>query len=432
MTETTSESAQTATVKSAYSSYVLGVFTLVYCFNYLDRQILAILAEPIKRDLGLQDWQLGFLTGTSFALFYATMGLPIARLADRYNRVNILSIALVVWSSMTALCGVAGNFVQLAAARIMVGVGEAGGSPPAVSILSDYYPEERRATALGIYNLGVPLGTLLGFVVGGWVNELYGWRIAFLTVGIPGILLAIVVKLTIREPERVARTDAAPKHVSLWSAIKVLYANDLYRTTIIATMLYAITVNVFFLWTPANMIRLFGLGTGQVGTIVGIMAGLGGVIGSLGGGYLADRLSKRNRRWLLWIPALSMLAFFPLVTLGVLMADWRAYSLLLAPAFILAIAVNASVWTVTQNAVSPEMRATSAAFMLFAVNLIGLGLGPQLAGLVSDLVQPSFGNRSLQVAIPLVTSFAWIAAYYYFKAAKHIEIQKDKPEGVSL
>src|SRR5262245_8853593 len=182
---------------AAYAHYVVGLLMLVYTVNYLDRNILVILAEPIKRELALRDWQIGFLTGTSFAIFYAVLGLPIARLADRSHRVNICAVALVVWGGMTALCGVVSSYLQLVLARIGVGVGEAGGSPPAVSIISDYFAAERRATALGIYNLGVPVGMLLGFVMGGLINDLYGWRTAFVVAGIPGVLLAVLLKLTV-------------------------------------------------------------------------------------------------------------------------------------------------------------------------------------------------------------------------------------------
>jgi MFS family permease len=185
-----------------YTHYVLGILTVVYVFNFIDRQILAILAQSIKVDLGLSDTQIGALSGIAFGIFYAVLGIPIARLADKYSRVNIISICLGIWSLMTALSGLAGNFWQLLAARIGVGIGEAGGSPPSHSLIADYFPVTGRASALGIYALGIPIGILFGNFAGGWIDQYFGWRNAFMLVGIPGIVLAITLKLTIKEPPR--------------------------------------------------------------------------------------------------------------------------------------------------------------------------------------------------------------------------------------
>lgn len=407
---------------SIYKKYVLGISTLVYAFNYFDRQILAILAEPIKNDLGLQDWQLGFLTGTVFAIFYVIMGIPIARFADRYNRVNIVTIALVTWSFATAVCGAANNLFQLAIARLSVGVGEAGGSPPIASLLADYFDRYSRSTAMGIYNLGVPIGTLLGFAIGGWVNEHYGWRMAFLCAGIPGLVLAAVYKLTVREPKRSSSLRKSGEPVQgTFEDIKQLVRIPAYRMTLVGSALYAVAINVFYLWTPVNMLRTYDLNTSQVGLAVGLLAGVGGALGTVLGGTCASMLSRRDIRWLLWTPALSMGLFFPFVIAGLMVSDWWLYVALLAPAFILSTACLGGIWAVIQNVTPSDTRAMAFAVFLFFVNLIGLGLGPQLSGLLSDLLRPTYGEAGLRISIGVFCSAAWASGYCFLRASSHLD-----------
>jgi MFS family permease len=392
---------------------------LVYTVNYLDRNILVILSEPIKRELALRDWQIGFLTGTSFAVFYALLGLPIARLADRSHRVNIASVALVVWGGMTALCGVVSSYLQLVLARIGVGVGEAGGSPPAVSIIADYFPAERRATALGIYNLGVPLGMLLGFVVGGVINDVYGWRTAFVVAGLPGVVLALLVKLTIREPQRATTTVTAAPGASVFDDVRLLLRNRLYRGTIIAAAIFNVAAYGVSLWSPANMMRVFELDTRTAGLVMGIASGVGGAVGSLLGGLMSDRLQRADARWLYWVPATAAAGFFPLALAGVLMPNVALYGALLLITYIFSFATHAPFWAVVQSSVPAHKRAIAAAFYLFAINLIGLGLGPQLAGILSDLAEPFFGQMRLRIVIPLLGALALPAAYMLYRTARH-------------
>jgi MFS family permease len=389
---------------------------LVYTVNYLDRNILVILAEPIKHELALRDWQIGFLTGTSFAIFYALLGLPIARLADRSHRVNICSIALVVWGGMTAACGAVSSYLQLVLARIGVGVGEAGGSPPAVSIISDYFPEQTRGTALGLYNLGVPFGMLLGFVVGGVVNDLYGWRTAFVVAGLPGIALAVLVKLTIREPARAPRDDAYAG--SLLADARMLLENRLYRGTVIGAAVFNVAAYGVSLWSPANMVRAFELDTRTAGITMGIVSGLGGALGSFLGGFLSDRLQQRDARWLYWVPALAAAAFFPLALAGVLMPTVNLYAVLLAVTYVVSFATHAPFWAVAQSTVPAHKRAIAAAFLLFLINLIGMGLGPQIAGILSDLAEPFFGQQRLRVVIPLLATLALPAAWLLYRTSR--------------
>lgn len=403
----------------AYSYYVVVLLMLVYTVNYLDRNVLVILAEPIKRELGLRDWQIGFLTGTSFAVFYALLGLPIARLADRSNRVNICSVALVVWGGMTAVCGAVSSYLQLVLARIGVGVGEAGGSPPAVSIISDYFATNRRATALGIYNLGVPFGMLLGFVVGGVINELYGWRMAFIVAGLPGLALAVLVKLTIREPPRVVALNEIAARGSVLEDVRMLLRNKLYRGTMIGAAVFNVAAYGVSLWSPANMVRVFELDTRTAGIAMGLASGIGGGIGSFLGGFLSDRLQRRDRRWLYWVPAIAAAAFLPLVVAGVLMPTVSLYGAFLLCTYVVSFATHAPFWAVAQSTVPPHKRAIAAAFLLFLTNIIGMGLGPQLAGIMSDLAEPLFGQNRLRVVIPVLATLALPAAYLLFRTGRH-------------
>ena len=402
-----------------YPYYVATMFMFAYMFNYLDRNVLIILTEPIKQDLGLRDWQIGMLTGPAFAFFYAILGLPIARLADRSHRVNILSIAMVVWSGMTILCGRAADFAQLALARVGVGAGEAGGSPPAASVIADYFPVERRSTALAIFNMGVPLGMFLGLVMGGWVSQHYGWRTAFLVAGAPGILLALLIKLTVREPKRTV-TKATAERGSIVRALKSLWANQLYRGSILAIMVGNVAINVVVVWSPANMIRSFGVDVQTAGLIMGTLAGAGGIAGSLLGGALTDRLFRRDSRWLFWVPALAFAVLFPVVLAGNLSRDLVSYVVLLAAAYTLLSAINAPIWALSQATVPADLRATAAALMLFLLSVVGAGLGPLIAGGLSDLLEPTFGDHRLRVVISLLAVTAWPAAYLYVRTAKSV------------
>ena len=252
--------------------YVLAVLFAVYTVSYLDRQILVILAEPIKREFYLKDWQLGFLTGTAFALFYATLGIPIARLADRWHRVNILAASLAIWSAMTSLCAFSASFLQLAAVRIGVGIGEAGGSPPSVSLLSSYFERHERATAMAIYSLGTTVGILCGFVIGGWVGQVYGWRAAFLVAGLPGVALSQALKLTVTEP-RSRIPGGFVSHANapgVLETVRVLASSRAGRLLNGAAVAASITFNGFMAWLPVYMIREFSLTTREVGTKIGV------------------------------------------------------------------------------------------------------------------------------------------------------------------
>jgi MFS family permease len=411
-------------------AYVLAMLTLVYTFNYVDLQVLVILAQPIKVEFGLRDWQIGFLTGTAFALFYATLGLPIARLADRSHRVNIIAIALALWSAMTALCAAAGSFVQLAAARVGVGIGEAGGGPPSVSLLSSYFPKGQRSTAMGIYALGPTVGLLVGFVVAGWINEAFGWRAAMLLVGGPGLLLAVVVKLTVLEPRVRGENGALPvgEAPSFGRSLATLRARRTYLPLNLAAVAAAVTVYGFMVWIPAYLIRTFGLNTREVGTLVGLSAGLAGSVGVFGGGWLADRLSRSDARWLVWLPAATTLLFVPSILLVLFAPTARTALLLLIPAYLLALAYTGPTWAVLQTIAPPNVRATAAAILLFLVNLIGLGLGPQAVGTLSDLFESESGAGELRIALAIVACVSALASIFYLLCARSVRMDFDSAE----
>lgn len=407
----------------AVRNYALGVLVVVYTFNFIDRQILSILLEPIKQDLGLSDTALGMLTGFAFALFYATLGIPIARLADRGNRRNIIAWSLTIWSAMTALSGIAQNFWHLLIARIGVGVGEAGCSPPAHSMIADYFPAENRATALGIYSLGIPVGILFGFIAGGWLNEFFGWRVAFFVVGVPGILLALLVRWSLREPDRgmAEGRQANADQPGIMETFTYLYQKPSFRHMAIGGGLTAFVGYGIVTWVPSFLIRSYGMDTGEVGTYLGLILGIPGGIGIALGGYLADRYGAKDTRWYLWVVTVALLIAVP-ITVGVYLSSSATASLLfLILPVLLGNFYQATTFSQAQGLVPLRMRAVAAAVLLFILNIIGLGAGPQMVGVVSDLLAPTYGDESLRYAL-LALSFVNIwAAYHYYLAGKTLK-----------
>ncbi|MFN3236817.1 MAG: spinster family MFS transporter [Pseudomonadales bacterium] len=403
-----------------YRTYVLSILVIVYIFNFLDRQIVTILAEPIKNDLGLNDTQIGLMTGLAFAIFYTVLGIPIARLADRANRVSIISVALVIWSGMTALCGAAQNFGQMLAARIGVGVGEAGCSPPAHSLIADYFPPDKRASALSIYALGIPIGSIFGLLAGGWIAEFWGWRAAFFVVGVPGILLAILVKTTLLEPIRGmsdAVQTATPVQPPLGVTIKTLLGN---RTLVHIAMGGALTSFVGYglgQWLPAYFIRWHGMGIAETATYFGLVIGVASAIGTVLGGTLADKLAVKDVRMYNWLPAAGVLLAFPFYVAAMLSSNaYIAIAILVVPSLLNSLWLGPSFGTI-QNLAPTQMRALASAMLLFILNIIGLGLGPFLVGVLSDLLSQQFGDESLRWAILIATvAYFWAGTHFILAA----------------
>jgi MFS family permease len=403
--------------------YALGLLVLVYVVNFLDRTILAMLLEPIRLEFQVSDTYLGFLSGIAFAAFYTVMGIPIARWADRGNRRNIIALALLVWSGMTVLTGFARSFSQLALCRIGVGVGEAGCSPPAHSLISDYFPPERRGTAFSIYALGIPIGGGLGYLAGGWLNEFFDWRTAFILAGVPGIVLALVVRATLREPPRGtfdgAAAGAAQEPVrAVFSFMSELRS---FRHMAIGAALHAFYGYGASAFIGAFFMRTHGIESGELGTWLALLGFTGGVAGTYLGGYLADRLGVRDPRWYMWVPALATIAYIPFAFLLYLWPDGRVALLLWLPGALLGGMYLGPTFAMTQSLVRPKMRAMASAILLFVINIIGLGLGPQGVGILSDLLAGSFGTDSLRYALlVVVVSFAAWSVIHYGLAARSI------------
>ncbi len=420
--EASTESEPSGVLSSRYSRYALGLLLVVYIFNFVDRSILSILLESIKEEFQLSDTQLGLLSGPAFAIFYTFFGLPIARWSDRGKRTSIIAVAVLVWSVMTAATGFAQNFAHLLLARIGVGIGEAGCSPPAHSLLSDYFPASRRATVLAIYSLGIPIGGGIGFLAGGWLEEFFDWRTAFIVVGLPGVFLALLVHRTLAEPER-GRFDAPTQvdtpHPSIGQVLRFMAGLKSFRHLAIAAALHAFYGYGAGAFVAAFFRRSHGMEPGELGTWFGIIAFTAGTAGTFLGGFLADRFAQRDQRWYMWLPALATMAFIPFAFLLYLSPNPYLGLALYFPGSILGGMYLGPTFAMTQSLVPASMRATAAAILLFTINIIGLGLGPQGVGILSDLLAPRFGNESLRYALlTIIVSFAAWSVLHYVLAAR--------------
>lgn len=414
-------------VTPAARRYVLGILVVVYTFNFIDRQILSILMQDIKEELGLSDSALGLLSGFAFAMFYATLGIPIARLADRGNRRNIIALCLALWSGMTALSGLVSNFWQLLAARVGVGIGEAGCTPPANALLSDYYPPEQRATAFGIYAMGIPFGILFGFLAGGWINQYFGWRWAFFVVGAPGLILAGLVRLTVREPARgeLEQRTANTPQPGLQETLRHLLRKRAFVHLALGGGLTAFVGYSWIIWMPAFLMRSHGMSSGNVGTALGLIIGVAGAVGIALGGYLADRCARRDRRWALWLVCVAILINVPFA-FGVFLSEDPSHALwFMVVPFLLGNFWQGTSFAQTQGLAGLRMRAVAAAVLLFIVNIIGLGAGPQFVGIASDLLAQSRGQDSLRYALLLCSLFNLWAAVHFFLAGRVLPAELD-------
>ncbi len=417
----TTQNPDQAALSPRATRVTLGLLTTTYFFSYMDRQILAILLEDIKADLLLSDTQLGLLSGLAFALFYATLGVPVAALADRSNRRNIISIALALWSGMTALCGLAQNFTHLLIARIGVGVGEAGSSPPSHSMIADMYPAEKRALALSIYSLGVTLGAAAGQIFGGNLTYFFDWRTAFIAVGIPGIILAVVVRLFASEPPRRAEpgyvaVDGMP---TIREGFASIFSNEAARWLVAGVTLTSMIGYALTGWTPPYLIRSFGLNTLQIGNFVAPVLAVAGVASGLGSGWLANRLAEKHgmQAQPLMIATLKLIAL-PFLVMFYLMQDafWAVGAYFIAVLF--QSCYLGPTFAMLQTLAPMKMRAVWAAITLLVINLIGLGLGPTLIGIISDLYAPRFGDESLRYALLTVGMLTPLAIWFYWMASR--------------
>ncbi len=377
------------TYSRGYLIWAMGLLFAIYTSNFIDRTLLTVLQQPIKEELKLSDAQLGVLGGFAFAVLYSTLGIPIARMAEKRSRKTIITGALVVWSIMTALCGVAGNYATLFAFRVGVGVGEAGASPPAHSLIADYFPPRKRATALSIYSLGIPIGVLTGSVLGGMIAQRYGWRPAFYILGIPGLILAVLSQFTLKEPPRghsEGGEAADATTPTLREVIARLGARRSFLHMTAGCSLASFANYGIGAFAAPYFIRTFHLGLAEAGLVLGLIGGVAAALGTLGGGLVTDRLGKADKRWYVWVPAIGQVAAVPLMVAGYLSPNWRlAVALLFLPPVVQYSYLGPS-FGLMHNMVTPRMRATATALLFLVINFVGLGFGPTLVGVASDLI----------------------------------------------
>jgi len=402
---------------------VLAVLLLAYIFNFIDRQIIGILAVPIKSDLRLSDSQLGLMGGLAFALFYTGLGIPIAWLADRKSRVTIIGVSVAVWSAFTALCGLAQNFWQLFLARMGVGIGEAGGVAPSYSLISDYFPPERRARALAIFSFGIPVGSALGIFFGGWIATHVDWRSAFIIVGLAGLPAAVLVKFGLRDPVRggfdsgAGAGDVAPPFSTV---ARTLAAKPSFWLLSFGAASGSILGYGLIFWLPSFFARSFGLELGEVSLFYGSIVLIGGVAGTWLGGWLGDRVGKGNPGAYALIPAICFLFAAPAYA-AALFAPSRelAWFLFLIPQM-LGLAWLGPIIAAVQHIVPPNMRATASASFLFINNLIGIGFGTWFVGRMSDQMTAAYGQDSLRYSILYTLGFYLLSSALYFLAARRL------------
>lgn len=421
------------TASEAYRQYVVWFLFVVYVFNFVDRQILATLMEPIKTEFQLTDTQLGMLGGLAFAVFYTTFGIPIARLADRSNRVNIITASLLIWSLATAATAFARNFWHLFAARIMVGIGEAGCSPPAHSLISDYFEPKRRSTALSIYSMGVYGGIFVGLMVGGIVAERYGWRVAFLLVGLPGLVLAVIMKLTLREPPRgfsEGGSHTVKEPPPMMAVLRTLWGKRTFRHLSLASGLHAFVSYGVGAFYNSYLIRSHGFGVAEAGIWLAFIVGVGGLLGTYGGGTYADKLAQRHSdsRYLLKVPAISNLIALPFAAFSFMSGQTHLVLISLFIYVCFGTMYLAPSISATYRLVGARERALASALLFLVLNFIGIGVGPSLTGLVSESFKEHFLSQGataaqatadgLRYALSLIVfTFAW-STYHYFRAIR--------------
>lgn len=423
-------------VSDGYRRYALTLLLVIYTLNFLDRQVVNILAEPIKKDLGLHDWQLGMMTGLAFALFYTVLGLPIARLAERANRAWIISGAIAAWSGFTLLCGFAQNFPQLILARIGVGVGEAGCTPPSHSLITDYVPKDKRASAIAFYSIGTPLGSLLGMAMGGVVADAWGWRAAFLVAGAPGVFMALLALFTLKEPRKAAIRGVPHAGPGLGEALGEILGKKTFWLMAIGAAIIAFAgygsaafIGSFYFRNhaaeAAAAAQGFGLGTaGFLGLALGLIGGVAGILGSFLGGVIGDRLGKKGPQGQMTLPAVAAIIGAPFYIYGMTTPSMTtAMAVLAIPTFLNSMWYG-PVYGSVQGLVRPQTRATAAAVILFIINLIGLGFGPLAVGALSDFYADGLHmgeGEGIRWALMTSASSMLVAAVLFWIARRTIK-----------
>ncbi|MEN3972618.1 MFS transporter [Sphingomicrobium sp. XHP0235] len=400
------------------ANVVLGMLLIAYIFNFLDRQILGILAQPIKDDLGLSDAEFGAVGGLAFALLYSFLGIPLAMLADRTSRSGVIAGALTVWSGFTALCGTATNFSQLFLYRLGVGIGEAGGVAPSYALIADYFPPQRRARALAIFSLGVPVGLGAGTIFGAYIAEAVNWQTAFIVMGIAGIVFAPIFKLVVKDPPRVGGQKST--FGELMGVFPLIARKSTFWLLAFGASLSSLCGYGLAIWIPSVLIRSFDMSLIGAGQFMGSLLLVGGTAGVFLGGWLADRLGQRDKAWYAKLPAIAWLITAPLYALGLLSENLTLIWCLLLIPNALNILWLGPVTTAIQHIVAQPLRATASGAFLLINNLIGLGVGPLLIGAISDALRETYGAHSLRYAALVVLLFYFVAAALMWMASRRI------------
>jgi len=387
---------------AGYANYVLGVLFVVYVFNFIDRQLLSVFIGPIKTEFGASDTEMGLLVGFAFALLYTVAGIPIARWADRGNRRNIIAIGLAVWSAMTVATGLVRNFTELAVARVLVGIGEAAGSPPSHSLIADYFALDRRATAFAVYTAGAFVGSALAYLGGGYLREHFDWRTAFIVVGAPGLLIALLVRFTVREPVRGASEQRAAQETStstLGETLRFLAQSRAWLFLMAGFSLVSVSSYAVLMWGFEFFGRVHGMAPIAIGNWMGVIVGLGGSLGTVLGGRLFDHLVKDSATRALYVPVLLTLAGFPLGVYALLANSPLVSLWCFLPFYLLLSVYLPAMYSNNQALARLHMRATAAAVMLFIVNIVGAGVGPLIVGALSDFFAVHHGEESIRYAL---------------------------------
>jgi MFS family permease len=399
--------------------YVLGLLTAVYALNFLDRTIFNVLIEPIKKEFALSDTMMGLLAGFGFVLFYSLLGIPIARVADRLNRRNIVAVAFAFWSAMTFLCGMASSVTTLALARIGVGIGESAGTPASQSIVADLFSKNERPRALGIYAIGTYLGIFLGYFIGGYVNQHYGWRMAFFTAGLPGIALAAVLWLTISEPKRGAMAETfTPEPIG--PTLGFLASQQTFVIVLIGFCLTTYTNYATAAWIPPFLARVHHLSSAEIGTYAGTFKGLAGMAGTLVGGLMVARISQRDDRWKLWAPAITSGLAGPVFAVCLLTPDFTTMVAALALASFLVGFHLGPIFAIAQTVARPSMRALASAIVLLTATCFGQGVGPLAVGMINDALKNDYGANAVRYSLLSAAITTTLGALLFVWAARTI------------
>jgi predicted MFS family arabinose efflux permease len=407
-------------ISPRYANYVLGVLFTAYVINFIDRQVLSVFIGPIKEEFGVSDTAMGLLVGFAFALFYTFAGIPIARWADRGDRRLIISLGLAVWSAMTVASGLARNFLQLALARFGVGVGEAAGTPPAHSLISDYFPPSKRATALGIYSWGVYVGSAIAYLGGGYLRANFDWRTAFFVLGIPGLLFALVVRLTVREPPRGYSEQASGRAATstLKETLDHLLGCRAWVYLIIGSSLLSIMGYGVLMWGYEFFGRVHEMSPMDIGVWMAVIVGLGGSLGTYAGGRISDHLGQRDPSWYMRLPAFVTMASVPL-GVAFLLSESSVVSLaLFFPFYVLSNFYVPAMHAINQNLAKLRMRATASAIMLFIINIVGAGAGPFIVGALNDLYSERFGNEAIRYSLVTISVAGLLGALFFYLSSR--------------